>query len=245
MVTSLLLAAFLDLSPRHTSHFWRLVVPVFVSLLSAASFCCCRILVVVVSVLLSLVESSRCRCFVVVGSGFPPCGLFHRILRLFNVVVVGVLSSLLGILLLAASRCCHCRRLLVVVGGGGGILSLLLAAASRRSLKSLVYIRLAMHSTNMEPQHQVHNGPDALSGVWGLNIVWPSPQSKLTYPFVPKFQQVIGTNIELFERVLALFFSQHVPSLSNRCTFALANVLSGSFVPATELELNRFRPSPF
>ena len=35
------------------------------------------------------------------------------------------------------------------------------------------------------------------------------------------------------------------PCLSNWCTFGLANGLDGSFVPATELDLNRFRPLPF
>ena len=77
-----------------------------------------------------------------------------------------------------------------------------------------------MHATTMEPQHQAQNGPSVLSGVWQLNLVWPSPQSKLTYPFVPKFQQVIGTNREVSERVLALLFFQQVPVLSNQCTFA-------------------------
>ena len=35
------------------------------------------------------------------------------------------------------------------------------------------------------------------------------------------------------------------PGLSNRCTFGLANWLYENFAPSTELELNRFRPSPF
>ena len=35
------------------------------------------------------------------------------------------------------------------------------------------------------------------------------------------------------------------PGLRNRCTFGLANLLAGSFAPATELELNRFRTLPF
>ena len=33
--------------------------------------------------------------------------------------------------------------------------------------------------------------------------------------------------------------------LSNWCAFVLANQLDGSFVPATELDLNRFWPLPF
>ena len=33
--------------------------------------------------------------------------------------------------------------------------------------------------------------------------------------------------------------------VSNRCTFGLANQYAGSYAPATELELIRFRPLPF
>ena len=33
--------------------------------------------------------------------------------------------------------------------------------------------------------------------------------------------------------------------LNNRCTFGLSNRLDGRFTPATELELNRFRPLAF
>ena len=82
----------------------------------------------------------------------------------------------------------------------------------------------------MDPQHQAQNGPDALKDVWLLYLLLPSPQSKLTYPFVPKFQQFIVTNRELFERILAIFFLQHVPSLSDRCTLALSNGFSGRFI---------------
>ena len=79
-----------------------------------------------------------------------------------------------------------------------------------------------------------------------LYLVLPSSQSKLTYPFVPKFQQVIGTNREVFERVLALLFLQQMTGLSNRCVrLHWAMVCLGYLFPATELELNRFRPSPF
>ena len=35
------------------------------------------------------------------------------------------------------------------------------------------------------------------------------------------------------------------PRLSNRCTFGFSNQLAGRFAPATELEFNRFWPSPF
>ena len=60
-----------------------------------------------------------------------------------------------------------------------------------------------------------------------FSLATASPQSKLTYPFVPKFQEGIGTNREVFEIVLALFSLQQVPGLSNRCTFSLANFLAG------------------
>ena len=64
-----------------------------------------------------------------------------------------------------------------------------------------------MHENTMDLQHQAQNGRAALSGLWRLNIVWPSPQSELTYPFVPKSQKLIGKNRELFEGILAPFFS--------------------------------------
>ena len=66
--------------------------------------------------------------------------------------------------------------------------------------------------------------------VVGLLSAAASPQSKLTHPFVPKCKKVIGTNRELFEIVLALFFLQHVSGLSNQCKFALANGLAGRFI---------------
>ena len=97
----------------------------------------------------------------------------------------------------------------------------------------------------MEPQQQVKNVPTALSSVWRLNLVLLSPQSKLTYPFVHKFKQVIGTNREVFKIVLELLFLQHVPGLRNRCKFALAKGLYGIFITATELDLNRFWTSTF
>ena len=67
-------------------------------------------------------------------------------------------------------------------------------------------------------------------GVLSLLSAATSPQSKLTYHFVSKFQQVIGKNREVFEIVLALLFSQQVNGLSNRCTSALANGLDGRFI---------------
>ena len=101
---------------------------------------------------------------------------------------------------------CGCvRRILHLLVRG--VLSLLSAAASQSSMKSLVYIRLTMHATTMDPQHQAQNGPSALQCVWLLYFFLPSPQSKLTYHFVPKFQQVIGTNREVFKRVLVLIFA--------------------------------------
>ena len=211
------------LAPCRSCRRQRLVVSVCLSLSSAASLCCrfCRLLVVIVGFLSASSASFRCRCFVVVSSGVPSCVCFRRLLRIVFVVVVAFSSSSLGLLLLAASCFCRYPRLLVVVVVGGGVLSLSSEAASRISLKSFVYIRLTVHETTMDPQHQAQNGPGVLPVVWRLNIVWPSPQSKLTYPFVPKSQQVIGTKRELFERVLALLFLQQVPGLSNRCMFAL------------------------
>ena len=40
--------------------------------------------------------------------------------------------------------------------------------------------------------------------------------------------------MEQHTRVTALFFSQQVPGLSNRCMLALANGLLGDLFPATE-----------
>ena len=45
--------------------------------------------------------------------------------------------------------------------------------------KSLFYTKLAMYAIAMELQQQAYNGPVALSGVWRLDLVWPSPQSSL------------------------------------------------------------------
>ena len=69
-------------------------------------------------------------------------------------------------------------------------------------------------------------------------------KSNIKYPFFPKYQQVIGTNREVYERVLALFFLQQLPGLSNRCTFAFDQPTGWYFIPATELELNMYCPSP-
>ena len=70
-------------------------------------------------------------------------------------------------------------------------------------------------------------------------------QSKLKYPFFPKYQQVIVTNVKIctkgFERYSYIC---RCPGISNRCTFGLANRLAGRFAPATELEFNRFWTLP-
>ena len=68
---------------------------------------------------------------------------------------------------------------------------------------------------------------DASVGFCASSLAAESPQSKLTYHFLNKFQQVIGTNKKVFERVKKIFFSKQVPGLSKRCTFALANGLAG------------------
>ena len=67
-------------------------------------------------------------------------------------------------------------------------------------------------------------------GVLLLLLSVASSQSKITYHFVPKFQQFIGTNREVHERVLALLFLKQVPGFSNRCMFSFGNGLSGSFI---------------
>ena len=88
-----------------------------------------------------------------------------------NGEIISSLLSLLGILSLTASCCCRCHRILLVVVVGGSILPLPLAAALQNSLKRLVNIRLTIHATTMDPQHQAHNSPAVLSGVWRLNLV--------------------------------------------------------------------------
>ena len=69
-------------------------------------------------------------------------------------------------------------------------------------------------------------------------------QSKLTYHFFTKSQQVIRTTREIYEIFLALLFSQQVPGLSNRCAFAFGQPTGWDLITATELELIMFRPSP-
>ena len=84
-------------------------------------------------------------------------------------------GALLSKLASLASRLCHC---FFVVGSGlpscvcvnwllclvvgGGVLSLSLLAALQRYLKRLVYIRVIMHATTIDLQHQAQNGCAAL-----------------------------------------------------------------------------------
>ena len=165
----------------------RIVAVVVISVFSSPLAMCC-----------SWGRRRRSFCWIILSDLAPRCSChFWRL----SVAICVSLSS-------AASLFCCRRRLLVFVVVSGVLsLSVFLSAASRRSLKILVYIRITTHATTMEPQHQVQNGPDAILDLWRLNIVWTSPQSKITYHFVPKSQQVIGTNRELFERFLALLFS--------------------------------------
>ena len=157
-----------------------------ISILSASASCNCSycwhlVLVVRVSDMAprcrsrwasSLASRRRC-CFVVVGSGIPSCGCIRRILRLvFVVVVFGyfIVGGVSLFLSLSDYRCwCRCRwvsyrqrRLVVVVVVGFSSSLLSLSAASRRSLKSLIYIRLNMRATTMDLQHLEKNGPAAL-----------------------------------------------------------------------------------
>ena len=129
--------------------------------------------------------------------------------RLVVVFIVGFSSSFplsMGLFLLAASCCCCCCRLLRIVVVVG-VLLLLSVASLRRSMK----IFFIMNTTTVEPQYQTQNGNAALFGVGWLNLGWPSPQYKLTYPVVPKFQRITGTNREVIERVSELFFCNRCP----------------------------------
>ena len=109
---------FSDSAPRRSCRSWCLVGAVCVSLSLAASLFrfCHRLFVVVVGDLPSSLASSRRCYFFVVGSGVPFCGCLFCLLRLIVVVIVGNLSSSLGLLSLAASGCFCCRQLLVVGG---------------------------------------------------------------------------------------------------------------------------------
>ena len=57
-----------------------------------------------------------------------------------------------------------------------------------------------MHATTLEVQHQAKNGPDALLGVWRLNLVWPS--SKINKFHRDKFCQ--KGNITMTQKVFTL-----------------------------------------
>ena len=94
---------------------------------------------------------------------------------------------------------CHCHRrrpVVVVVVGIPELLSELLLLASLcccclvavgSSVPSCDFIRWLLRLV--------------AGGVLLLSSAVASPLSKLTYPFVHKFQQVIGTNKRIFERV--------------------------------------------
>ena len=140
---------------------------------------------------------------------------YVNLLLIIAIVAVGVLSSLS--LLEYYNRCWR-------LGSGASLLKLSASASFRcwcfvvvgSCVPSCGCVRLLQRLI--------------VGGVLLLSSAAASTQSKTTYTFVHKFQQVIGTNRELFERVLVLLFSQQVPSLNNRCKFALANGLAGRFI---------------
>ena len=137
----------------------------------------CLLVVGVIGISLSF-AASRCRwrCLILVT-----VSLLSTEASLLVAASVGFCGSFL--LLLLASPCCRRR---IVVALFFGFLLLLLSAAShscrrrrRRGIlcKSLLYTRLTMHATTMDPQHQAQNVTVAISGVWRLDLVWPSPQN--------------------------------------------------------------------
>ena len=105
-----------------------------------------RRLLSIIATFLPSTSRRRCRCWsLVVVVGFSASAPHRRSRRRQFFVVVG-----------SGFPCCGCVcRLLHLVSFSS-------AAASRRSLVILVYIRLTMHATTMDPQHQVNNGPSAL-----------------------------------------------------------------------------------
>ena len=70
------------------------------------------------------------------------------------------LVVIVGSSLTPAASFCRCSFRIVIVFVS--VLLLLLSAASCRYFKGLVYIRLNMRATTMEPQHQSQNGPAAI-----------------------------------------------------------------------------------
>ena len=138
---------------------WRLIVVVVVGVLSLLS--ASRIWHLVVEVVVGVLSSSLFRrcwqrrfllCLRPLASA-PCCRCRHR----WSLIVGGfslLLSSLDSCRWLYHSWVSYRRRLVVVVAVvvNGGVLSL--SAASRRSLKRLVYIRLTMNATTMDPQNQ-------------------------------------------------------------------------------------------
>ena len=127
----------------------------------------------------------RCRSLVVIAVSSFPTETSLPVAMSVGFWASSLLSSLLDILFSLASLCCCRRRLLavgVVVIGClivGGVSLYFSSACCRhrhhwRSLvvvvvvgvaefsEKLVYIRLTMHATTMDPQHQSQNGPAAL-----------------------------------------------------------------------------------
>ena len=72
-----------------------------------------------------------------------------------------------------------------------------------------------------------------------------SSQSKLTYPFFPKFQQFIGTNRKVFKRFWANCFCNRYPTWETGVRLHFPTVWMGDVSASTELDLNRFFPYPF
>ena len=84
-----------------------------------------------------------------------------------------------------------------------------------------------------------------IGGVFLLFSTAASPQPKLTYPFVSKFQQVIGTNRELFEKVLSILFSQIGAWIKQLVYICMGQRFGWEIYFPPLSELNRFWPSPF
>ena len=112
--------------------------------------CCQRLVVVAVSLLLEA-ES------LIVADSVGFCASLLLSLSLLASLVVA------GVSLLLSSLDYGRRRLVVVVVGF--LSSLSSEAVSRIPMNRLFYIRLTMHTTTMETQHQAKNGPVAVSGV--------------------------------------------------------------------------------
>ena len=70
-------------------------------------------------------------------------------------------------------------------------------------------------------------------------------QSNLTYPFFLNINKSLEKTEKYTKGFQHYSFICRCPGLSNLCTFGFSNRLAGSFVPDTELDLNRFRTSLF